>query len=139
MPRPALPELNWAGLAHAVRSNQRSIVRSKLERLPFLWRLGRSPPPPAEFDTPAAKVAVNVSPVGIVQMPVMFQLPMRWLNAPLETNWGPFPNGSSQLWLTTAMWLRSSGMAPHSQAVQRLSCGAPLPPPLMFVPLATYI
>lgn len=83
-------------------------------------------------------MAVNFSPVDIVQMPVMFQFPMMWLQGPLETNWRPFPNGSSQLWLTTAMWLRSSGMGPHSQAVQRLSCGAPLPPPLMFVPLAMY-
>src|SRR5437588_12525926 len=125
-PRPAFPNVNCCAAVKADRSNQRSIVRSPTGRLPLPMRFGRSPPPPAELETAAAAVGVNFSPVAIDQIPVTFQLPIICPAAPRDAYLRPLPNGNSQLWLTTTIWLWSSGIGPHSQRVQPASCGGPL-------------
>src|SRR5437867_6914513 len=80
MPTPALPKVYCFGMAKALTSNQRLIVRWSLGRSPVPTRLARSAPDPFEavFDTAVARPGETCVPVIKLQSPEAFQFPTTW-------------------------------------------------------------
>jgi hypothetical protein len=84
--RPAFPKVNCGGGANAAASNHWSMVCSLDGRLPSLIRFGRSPPPPAEFETVASVgVKWSCSPLESDKIPISVHAPSICASAPYST------------------------------------------------------
>src|ERR1700730_7498088 len=96
MPLPALPNVNWAGIANADTLNQALMLCCwpLVSTLGFENQFGLSVAVMAAewlcaCDTGAARIAANHWPVYMVHVPDKLQAPTTWANRPRLRNWRP--------------------------------------------------